>query len=256
MLGFLTFGSSLLTTESALILIVLGFFIGVFSVIVGGGMFFSTPLFQILFPTLSFGTIVGNQKVGSFVRGFGSTWATRHDIQWRDCILYSVPIFIGTVFGASIITNLSQVWVLPALIVAIILSELSQKLADKITPNMFYGASLLTGLYSGFLGAGIGVLLVALFRLKHPDDTKIAHVKIQARAIEWLTGIVAVITHFIHGNLIFAIWILWSAGSLAGGIAGGKILKRIEYLPGSTQKTILRLSFAFALSVALWTAIA
>jgi hypothetical protein len=86
-------------------------------------------------------------------------------------------------------------------------------LAKRITKGSFQAASLATGAYAGFLGAGIGIILVALLRLKHPAVERIAHVKIQARFIEWLIGIVAVIAHYFHGNLILALWLVWSVTS-------------------------------------------
>jgi hypothetical protein len=104
------------------------------------------------------------------------------------------------------------------------LSELAPWLAKRITKGSFQAASLATGAYAGFLGAGIGIILVALFRLKHPAVERIAHVKIQARFIEWLIGIVAVIAHYFHGNLILALWLVWSVG-LRGRARGRRSLE-------------------------------
>src|SRR5262249_56303701 len=61
----------LLTRETALLLVG-GFVVGIFSVIIGGGFFISFPLLQFLFPSVSYGAIVGNLKVGSFFRGICS----------------------------------------------------------------------------------------------------------------------------------------------------------------------------------------
>ena len=69
-----------------------GCFIGIFSVVIGGGMFFTVPLFQILFPNITFGSIVGNQKVGSFFRGIGSTLATRHHIDYKTNLIILIPL--------------------------------------------------------------------------------------------------------------------------------------------------------------------
>src|SRR5262249_17590405 len=69
----------LLTRETALLLVG-GFIVGIFSVIIGGGFFISIPLLQFLFPSVSYGAIVGNLKVGSFFRGIGSTITNRKEI--------------------------------------------------------------------------------------------------------------------------------------------------------------------------------
>jgi uncharacterized membrane protein YfcA len=162
-----------------------------------------------------------------------------------------VPLVIGTVLGVMVIAHLHQHWMLPAIIAAIALSELAPWLAKRITKSSFQAASLATGAYAGFLGAGIGIILVALFRLEHPEVDKIAHVKIQARFIEWLICAVAVIAHYFHGNLILALWLVWSVGSFAGGLAGGILLKKLGAMSGKIQKSVLRLAYLVAIAGAL-----
>jgi hypothetical protein len=93
--------------------------------------------------------------------------------------------------------------------------------------------------------------LVALFRLEHPAVERIAHVKIQARFIEWLIGIVAVIAHYFRGNLILALWLVWSVGSFAGGLAGGVLLEKLGATSGKMQKSVLRLAYLVAIAGAL-----
>ena len=73
---------SVLTSSGSLILIVGGFVVGVLGVVFGGGMFFSVPLMQWVFPGITFGSVVGNIKVGSLFRSIGSTWTTRTQIEY------------------------------------------------------------------------------------------------------------------------------------------------------------------------------
>jgi uncharacterized membrane protein YfcA len=87
------------------LLLVGGFVVGIFSVIVGGGFFVSIPFLQFLFPSVSYGAIVGNLKVGSFFRGIGSTITNRKEIDWLGNLLWSVPLVIGTVLGVMVIGN-------------------------------------------------------------------------------------------------------------------------------------------------------
>src|SRR4029450_9988210 len=240
----------LLTWQTALLLVG-GFVVGIFSVIVGGGFFVSIPLLQFLFPRVSYGAIVGNLKVGSFFRGIGSTITNRKEIDWLGYPLWSAALLLGRVLGVMVIAHLDQRWMLPAIITAIALSELAPWLAKRITKGSFHAASLATGAYAGFLGAGIGIILVALFRLEHPEVEKIAHVKIQGRFVEWLIGIVAVIAHYFHGNLILALWLVWSVGSFAGGLAGGVLLKKLGAMSGKIQKSVLRLAYLVGIAGAL-----
>src|SRR5512138_2403880 len=97
----------LLRGETA-VLLVGGFVVGIFSVFIGGGFFVSIPLMQILFPSVSYGAIVGNLKVGSFFRGIGSTITNRKEIDWLGNLLSSVPLVIGTVLGVMVIAHLHQ----------------------------------------------------------------------------------------------------------------------------------------------------
>src|SRR5262249_59442042 len=120
-----------------------------------------------------------------------STITNRKEIDWIGNLLWSVPLVIGTVLGVMVIAHLHQRWMLSAIIAAITLSELAPWLAKRITKGSFEVASLATGAYAGFLGAGMGIILVGLFRLKYPAVARIAHVKIQARFVEWLLCIVA-----------------------------------------------------------------
>src|SRR5215813_6874108 len=227
----------LLTRQTALILVG-GFVVGIFSVLVGGGFFVSIPLLQFLFPSVSYGAIVGNLKVGSFFRGIGSTITNRKEIDWLGNALWSVPLVIGTVLGVMVIAQLHQRWMLPAIIAAIALSELAPWLAKRITKGSFQAASFATGAYAGFLGAGIGIILVALFRLEHPEAERIAHVKIQARFVEWLIG-------------ILALWLVWSVGSFAGGLTGGVLLEKLGAMSGKIQRIVLRLAYLVAIAGAL-----
>ena len=139
------------------------------------------------------------------------------------------------------------------MILAIVVSETAPLIEKKINERTFSIASFLIGAYTGFLGAGTGILLVALFRITHPEDKDIAVAKVQARFSEFLLGITAVLVHWFHGNLHLEIWLPWSIGAFAGGMLGGLLLKRISGIPPHLQKIILRTSFALAFIVSAWT---
>ncbi|NBX66434.1 MAG: hypothetical protein EBQ96_05505 [Proteobacteria bacterium] len=112
---------------NSLLLVPAGFILGVFAVVFGGTMFFTIPLMQVLFPAASFGVIIGNAKVGSFFRSIGSTISTHKQIAYKDCLKLSVTAFIGTAIGASLIADLSQMWLFPAVCMAILFCVLCPK---------------------------------------------------------------------------------------------------------------------------------
>lgn len=242
--------SSLISTQSLFIGIG-AFFISIMAVLVGGSMFFSVPFIQFFFPASSFGVIVGNIKVGSFFRGLGSTASTYKYIDFKTLIPLFALAFIGTILGASMISNIDQIWLVPAIIIAIILALYAPVIANKISKETFGIASFGAGFYAGIFGAGIGLLLIALLRVKYPRDDQIAHVKIQARFAELLLVISAVITHLLHGNIVAQIWIPWSIGALVGGYVAGILLHKIGKLPGKVQTILLYAAFAIALAAAV-----
>lgn len=239
-----------LVSAQVLYLILGGFAVGVLSVMFGGGFFFSVPLMQWLFPAITFGAIIGNLKVGSIFRGVSSTWATRNEIHYSKCVSLSVLAIIGTLVGAMFVSHLSQAWLLPATILAVLLSEFAPRISSLISEKTFHVASFVTGVYAGIFGAGLGLILLALLRLKYTKDSDIAHVKIQARFVEFTLGIVAVLVHWGSGNLIAAIWVPWSVGSLLGGYVGGYLLRVMVKLSGHVQKVVLRASYILAVGSA------
>ncbi len=240
----------LLMSTDSLILLGAGVFVAVFGTIIGGSQFVAVPIFQILFPGASFGAIIGNFKVGSFFRGVGSTISTYKQIEWKQSFLLALPPMLVSIIGASFISKLDQKWLFPAIVFAVILAEMAPRYAKRFSKHHFWGASLFTGLYAGFLGAGIGVLLVALLRVTHPKDDQIAIVKIQARFVELLLVFSTIAAHFYHGNLLLKIWLPWSIGTFVGGVLGGEFLKKMIHFSGDSQKIILRVSFAVAIVVA------
>ena len=231
------------------ILLVSGLLIGIFSVVIGGGFFFSVPLLQLLFPHASVGVIVGNLKVASLVRGVSTAWVTRHSIAWRDTLICSIPLVIGSFFGATLIADLSQRWILPVLLLAVLVTERAAYLSKYFSVSKLYWAFFLLGIYTGFLGAGTGLLIVTLLRLRHPEDGEIAWIKIQTRLIELVAVVSAVIAHLLHGNLVMDIWLYYSIGAFVGGMVGGAILERLEKLSGRVQHIVLRIAFLFGIAV-------
>jgi uncharacterized membrane protein YfcA len=233
-----------------LLLVLAGILIGIFSVAVGGGMFVSIPLVEWIFPQAMLGAIVGNIKVASFFRGIGSTISTWRQVDFWQCIKIMPAALLGVVLGSLTISHIDQHWLLPAILLAIAFTVQAPKFAAKISAKGFAAFSFAVGLYTGVLGAGIGVMLIALMRLKYPEDADIANVKIQARFVEWLMTIAAVLIHIASGNLVAALWIPLSVGCLIGGYAGGFLLHEMGQLAGNLQKKILYAAFVVDVVVA------
>lgn len=234
---------------STALLITVGFLIGIMGVVVGGGLFFSTPFLQMMYPEASFGQIVGNHKVGGFFRSVGSTISTFRKIRVLENVKILTLLMIGSFIGVQIIADLDQKWILLAVLFAGFLTLYAPKIAERLSHKVFYPACFLAGIYAGFFGAGSGLIMIAIMRLQYPADEEIAHVKIQTRFVQWMTIAVAVAAHYLHGNLLMEIWLPWSIGALAGGVVGGIFLNKMGALSGKTQKGILYVGLVLAVCV-------
>jgi hypothetical protein len=47
------------------------------------------------------------------------------------------------------------------------------------------------------------------------------------------------------------LWLVWSVGSFAGGLAGGVLLEKLGAMSGKSQKSVLRLAYLVAIAGAL-----
>lgn len=198
--------------------------------------------------------MMGNLRVGSTVRGVASYYTTRKQVNLKNVILISPPLILGTIFGAKFISQINMSYGFIIILLAALTSEFVDKIKASLNTKSFSFAAFLLGVYYGIFGAGVGVLLVTLLKIKTPDDSKIAEVKSDVRAVELAMSSFAVITHFMSGNVISSLCVPWSLGALLGGYAGGKLLTKIGRLSGEIQKIILRVSYIFAVLVVYFQA--
>lgn len=248
--------------ETSLILGFSGFFISIFAVLFGGSMFFSVPVFQLLFPGATIGAIVGSIKAGSFARGLITTLKTAPHIRFESLPLYSFLLIWG-VFGAFSIAELSQDYLLPVVIVGILVTVFSNKLEALISRSANASGAkhilaFTVGVYGGFFGAGVALLVFALIRIFEPErygsDDHIIEAKIQARFLEFILVIVALTGHLISGTITTAnseMWLPWTIGAGFGGLVGAMGLIHLKKAPTKVQQAILYGSFAVALLTAI-----
>ena len=225
-----------------------GMVIGFIGTALGGGLFLSVPFLQFLFPTVNYGSLMGNIRLGSFFRSIASTISTLSQIEWRKFLGISILYALSAVGAVSLVSALSQEYIFYAIILAILMSELAPKFARVINKKTRIFMSLFLGFYVGLIGAGISIMLVALFRTAYPDENKIMYVKIQARFMEFVGLLAMILTHIIYGNLILKIWLPFSIGSLVGGFCGGIFLKKGTKFSIKTQKVFLYLMYGVALA--------
>lgn len=238
--------------DTSLWLFLGGIPIGMYAFMIGGAMFLSIPFFQLLFPEFTMGALLGNIRIGSAIRTISGSWSLRKHIHYKASVKTVIPLCIGALLGAFGVASISQSFVLPAILVAIVLSENAKWISDHLSQKHIFLITLLLGIFGGILGAGIGLILLALSRIQIPDDTKIVDVRANAVFMELFLHWFAVIAFFIQGVMMPEIWVPWAAGSFTGGLIGGTLVQYTGKLPARGQRILLRIVFVFAIGVAVW----
>ena len=167
--------------------------------------------------------------------------------------------FVSTLcmaFCAAMVGALLLLWLpgesfmlpVPALIgFATVLFALAPKLARwstrrQSTPSEKSGISalILTSLYGGFFGAGLGILLSAILALSEPQD--IRKVKVLKNLIAGSVSLAAVVVFTFKGAVIWAAAVPMLIGALIGGFAGGHLTR---WLPDGVVRAVVISTGAF-----------
>ncbi len=215
-------------------------------------MFLALPIFQLVFPGASVGHLVGTIKVGSLTRGLTSVGVTFRHVNLRGHVIdILAPLLLGVAAGAWFISSISQLWVLPAVLLAIAASEYAKRLNAIFSRRLFQISAFAVGLYGGIIGAGVITMIIALLRIKIPEDSAIAQVRIDANAVELIMNIGAIIVAWRVGNLDNFAWVPWALGSAIGGVLGGRLLKKTVTVSRRTQRLLLLCVYGLAAAAAL-----
>lgn len=226
--------------------------VGVMGIVIGGAGAVSVTVFQVLFPEMALGAVIGNIKLGSAVRSACSLISLRQDIEYRRVIPLILPLGAGTVLGAMAIAHISQFAVIPILLVGWLATEFSERVARVISPRIHLISTFLIGIYGGFFGVAISLLIVSLIRIRYTDERSLYTTRANAVFLEIWVFVIAVCVFLVYGLLSFSIALTWAAGGMIGGYFGGIILKRTGRMSAATQRSILRFAFGFAIVEAIW----
>lgn len=174
---------------------------------------------------------------------FGGTYAQRNDfLKLKQRLWQILPIAIaGGVAGGLLLINTPETFfrsLIPYLIfLAVIIMSLQPVLKkvlhkrglnrtdNKINPLLFF-LIFFAAVYGGYFGAGLGVILMAVLGLLINESlTRINALK---QATSFLINIVAAIYFCFSGRVVWPVVIVMIAGSLGGGLLGGKVAGRMN----------------------------
>lgn len=102
-------------------------------------------------------------------------------------------------------------------------TERSRSRGALFNLTIFLGAA-----YGGFFGAGLGIMLLALLGLFRSEPlTKLNALK---QALSFVINLVAALFFLFSGKVVWILVPIMAVGSLIGGLAGGRLVQRVNSL--------------------------
>jgi uncharacterized membrane protein YfcA len=209
------------------LLVLAGVVAGALNVIAGGGSFLTLPI--LIFMGLPATVANGTNRVGIFFQNVGAVWGFHRNrlMDWKSILWAALPASLGAVAGTVLALSIGDAAfrkVLAFLMIAVTLWTLWDPLAKKDPssragsvrlPFLAFGF-FLTGVYGGFVQAGVGFLVLAATTMAGLDLVRGNAVKVlsilaftivslaifvsQGKVL-WLPGLVLALGTFLGGQL-------------------------------------------------------
>ena len=245
-----------------LLAIAAAFVAGAINSVAGGGTLVSVPTL------IAFGVPAINATATSTIAlwpgSLGGVWGYRRELAGADSRLYAlvVPSVVGGLTGA-ILLHVTPADVFERLIPALILFATCLFMAQEPIQRRFNLTALhearshwlswtmlfqlLVGIYGGYFGAGIGIMMLAALSLMGHTD------------IHQMNGVKNLLTVCLNGiaafYLAFTGLVLWpfaagmAIGSIAGGILGAGMARRLGR--PAVRRIVIGIGFAMSLAMFL-----
>ena len=213
-----------------LILLVAGFIAGTLNVVAGGGSFLTLPV--LIFMGLPATVANGTNRVAVLTQNVGAVWSFhQHGVMdWRTSLRSAaLPAMIGAWLGAELALRIGDEAfkdTLAFLMVAVTLWTLWDPLKGKLGSSgqrpwwVIALAFFVVGVYSGFVQAGVGFLILAATTLSGLDLVKGNAVKV---LVILATMVVSLWIFASEGKVDWLLGFVLGAGNLAGGLVGVRL---------------------------------
>lgn len=208
-----------------------GLVAGIVNAIAGGGSFLTLPLLQAmgLGPGLASGTI----RVGILAQNASIVATFRAKgvkVSGKEFML-ALPMCVGALGGAALATRLDDavlrpifgaVFVLWAVVLLVKPGQFSEDHAEPREPGwVAWTASAVIGVYGGFMQAGVGFPLLALF-VGHLHHTPVRANAIKAAMVMTYT-VIALVVFAAEGKVAWVEAFVLAAGTTTGGYFGTRL---------------------------------
>lgn len=236
------------------------FFAGAVNAIAGGGTLLTFPsLLSVLSPVAANAT----STLTLLPASLAAAWGYRRELAASkdDLRRLMPPSIIGGILGSLLVTTLPErvfatavPWLLVTASTLLLLQRPIARWAGTVhhdTPSprtviVISGFQLLVGIYGGYFGAGIGILMLsALAFMGIPDIHRMNSVKnILASGINGVTAVIFVASGFV----VWKFMLPMTVASIAGGYIGARVGRR---MPVGLVRTIV-VSIGFAMAAFSW----
>ena len=235
---------------------------GAINSVAGGGTLVSFPtLIWLGVPSIPANA---TNAVALWPGSLGSVWGYRREMRGLDTRVWAlvVPSVIGGITGAVLLYRTpSDVFdrLVPVLILfATILFMVQEPLQRRFNLAPYHEArshwlswvmffQLLVGVYGGYFGAGIGILmLAALSVMGHTDIHQMNGIK---NVLAVAVNAVASAYFIVSGLVVWSDALVMAVGAVLGGIGGAGLARRIGRT--AVRRIVVVIGFAMAVSLML-----
>lgn len=215
---------------------------GAVNAVAGGGTLITFPALLSVGYTSKVANVTST--VAIWPGTIGGAIAYRRELRARTqrLVRLSAPSLAGAAVGSALLLWTSQRTfdaVVPFLILfASVLLALNSRLsalaaqhglaadADGRMPLTLLGGVFLVGVYGGYFGAGIGILMLALISILAPDDLQ--HANAVKGMLALLMNFIAVVIFGVFGPVQWEPALVMAVCSIAGGYAGVALARRLN----------------------------
>ena len=194
----------------------------------------------------------------------GSAWGYRRELRGADPRVYAlfVPSVIGAIAGALLLSRTPTVVfdrLVPVLLLfATCLFMAQEPLQRRFNLSAAHAArshwlswtmvfQLVVGLYGGYFGAGIGILILAALSLMgHTDIHQMNGLK---NVLATCINFVAAVYFAFAGLVLWSDALVMAVGAVVGGVGGASIARRIGR--DAVRRIVVVVGFVMALSLML-----
>ena len=209
------------------------FLAGFIEAMVGGGGLIQLPAMFLLQPNLTLAQTLATNKTASFLGTTVSAvkYMKRVTIDWSHLTPALLAAFVGSFSGALLVSHVHKEQFMPVIIGILILVLIYTILRRNfglhhqqktLTTVRYYayaiGTGLMVGFYDGLIGPGTGSFFVFAFISLFGYD--FLHASANAKIINCITNISALIFFFIKGNILWEIAIPVGVSNMLGNYIG------------------------------------